>query len=279
MEKLYRILSKVANTTHPVLIVGEPGTGKELVARSIHGNGPNCRKALRHRRLRLHRPFGSSKAELFGYAKGAIPTATKAQRSASSPPPKAVLVFLDEIGDLPLELQTKPPPRPPGARSPPHRRRSQATPSTVRILAATNRDLNSHGRDRPLPQGPLLPPQRRQPAASRRCASASPTSRSSPPTCSTASAATTDARLHLRRRRPASPHGPTTGPATSANSSTPSSAPAPSPAAPSCTSATSPPNSRTTAHQTCKTSDATPSSQPPAISTAPALHLRTAAPS
>ena len=44
MEKLYRILSKVAYSTHPVLILGESGTGKELVARSIHFNGPNAAK-------------------------------------------------------------------------------------------------------------------------------------------------------------------------------------------------------------------------------------------
>src|SRR5206468_7548384 len=40
MEKIYRILSKVAQTTHPVLILGESGTGKELIARTIHNFGP-----------------------------------------------------------------------------------------------------------------------------------------------------------------------------------------------------------------------------------------------
>jgi two-component system response regulator HydG len=44
MEKVYRILSKVAFSTHPVLILGESGTGKELVARSIHSNGPHAAK-------------------------------------------------------------------------------------------------------------------------------------------------------------------------------------------------------------------------------------------
>ncbi len=46
MEKLYRILSKVAFSTHPVMILGESGTGKELVARSIHLNGPNASEAV-----------------------------------------------------------------------------------------------------------------------------------------------------------------------------------------------------------------------------------------
>src|SRR5579863_369356 len=44
MEKIYRILSKVAQSTHPVLILGESGTGKELVARTIHAYGPNSQK-------------------------------------------------------------------------------------------------------------------------------------------------------------------------------------------------------------------------------------------
>ena len=44
MEKLYRILSKVAQSSHPVLILGESGTGKELVARTIHTYGPNSQK-------------------------------------------------------------------------------------------------------------------------------------------------------------------------------------------------------------------------------------------
>lgn len=46
MEKIYRILSKVAFTTHPVLILGESGTGKDLIARAIHNNGPNASKPL-----------------------------------------------------------------------------------------------------------------------------------------------------------------------------------------------------------------------------------------
>jgi len=44
MEKVYRILSKVAQSSHPVLILGESGTGKELVARTIHAFGPNAEK-------------------------------------------------------------------------------------------------------------------------------------------------------------------------------------------------------------------------------------------
>jgi len=140
MEKLYRILSKVANTTHPVLILGESGTGKELVARSIHGNGPSA-----------HKPFvpvdcGSLiptmiEGELFGYVKGAFPGAVRSKTGLLATADGGT-VFLDEIGDLPLDLQTK------LLRALQERYihplgGSQPVPINARILAATNRNLTS----------------------------------------------------------------------------------------------------------------------------------------
>jgi len=78
MEKLYRILSKVALSTHPVLILGESGTGKELVARTIHAYGPNPQKPF------LPVDCGSLvptliESELFGYVKGAFTGANRAK--------------------------------------------------------------------------------------------------------------------------------------------------------------------------------------------------------
>jgi two-component system response regulator HydG len=138
MEKLYRILSKVAQTTHPVLILGESGTGKELVARCIHANGRNAAKPF------LPVDCGSLvptlvESELFGYVKGAF-TGANRSKDGLLVSAEGGTVFLDEIGELPLDLQAKllralqeKEIRPVGA--------THRVPINVRILAATNRDL------------------------------------------------------------------------------------------------------------------------------------------
>jgi two-component system response regulator HydG len=138
MEKLYRILSKVAQSSHPVLILGESGTGKELVAHTIHAYGPNSQKPF------LPVDCGSLvptliESELFGYVKGAF---TGANRSKDGLLVSAEdgTVFLDEIGELSLDLQAKllralqeREVRPVGA--------THRVPIKARIVAATNRDL------------------------------------------------------------------------------------------------------------------------------------------
>jgi DNA-binding NtrC family response regulator len=138
MEKLYRILSKVAFSTHPVLILGESGTGKELVARSIHFNGTNAEKPF------IPVDCGSLvptliESELFGHVKGAFTGADRAKEGLLATAGGGT-VFLDEIGELPLDLQSKllralqeKEVRPVGA--------TQARPISARVLAATNRDL------------------------------------------------------------------------------------------------------------------------------------------
>ena len=139
MEKLYRILSKVAFTTHPVLILGESGTGKELVARSIHFNGNNADKPF------IPVDCGSLvptliESELFGYVKGAF-TGANRSKDGLLVAAEGGTVFLDEIGELPLDLQAKllralqeKEVRPVGA--------THSVPIAARILAATNRDLH-----------------------------------------------------------------------------------------------------------------------------------------
>jgi DNA-binding NtrC family response regulator len=138
MEKLYRIVSKVAATTHPVLILGESGTGKELIARSIHSSGPNARKAF------IPVDCGSLvptliESELFGHVKGAFIGAVRAKTGLLAAA-EGGTVLLDEIGELPLDLQARllralqeREVRPVGS--------AQGVPISARILAATNRDL------------------------------------------------------------------------------------------------------------------------------------------
>jgi two-component system response regulator HydG len=116
MEKLYRILSKVAQSTHPVLVLGESGTGKELVARTIHAYGPNSQKPF------LPVDCGSLvptliESELFGYVKGAF---TGANRSKDG-------LLVSAEGGTEKEV------RPVGA--------THRIPIKARIVAATNRDL------------------------------------------------------------------------------------------------------------------------------------------
>ena len=138
MEKLYRILAKVAQSTHPVLILGESGTGKELVARTIHSFGPNAEKPF------LPVDCGSLvptlvESELFGYVKGAFTGANHSKDGLLVSAGNGT-VFLDEIGELTLDLQAKllralqeKEVRPVGS--------TQRVPIKARILTATNRDL------------------------------------------------------------------------------------------------------------------------------------------
>ena len=138
MEKLYRILSKVAQSSHPVLILGESGTGKELVARTIHAHGPLGNKPF------LPVDCGSLvptliESELFGYVKGAFTGALRS-KDGLLVSAEGGTVFLDEIGELSLDLQAKllralqeREVRPVGA--------THRVPIKARIVAATNRDL------------------------------------------------------------------------------------------------------------------------------------------
>ena len=140
MEKLYRIIAKAAHSTHPVLILGESGTGKELVARSIHYAGPYKDKPF------IPVDCGSLvptliESELFGYVRGAFTGAVRSKEGLLATA-EGGTVFLDEVGELPVDLQAKllraiqeKEIRPVGG--------TRAMPINVRILAATNRDLDA----------------------------------------------------------------------------------------------------------------------------------------
>ncbi len=138
MEKLYRIIAKVASSRHPVLVQGESGTGKEMIARAIHFTGPFRDKPF------IPVDCGSLvpsliESELFGYVKGAFTGATRPKEGLLTIANGGTL-FLDEIGEMPVDLQAKllralqeKEIRPVGSTRP--------VPIDVRIVAATNRDL------------------------------------------------------------------------------------------------------------------------------------------
>ena len=105
MLEIFSTISKVAATDVPVLITGDSGTGKELVAKAIH-----------RRSIRKKRPFvpincgaipeNLLESELFGYEKGAF-TGAHTQKKGRIELAGEGTVFFDEIGELPLQLQVK----------------------------------------------------------------------------------------------------------------------------------------------------------------------------
>ncbi len=104
MEKVFRIVSKVALTRHPVLIQGESGTGKEIVARLIHGSGPEPASPFVAVDCDALAPE-SLDCELFGAAEE--PVGSHRRRPGALVGARQGTVFLDEVGALPAPLQLK----------------------------------------------------------------------------------------------------------------------------------------------------------------------------
>lgn len=138
MEKLYRILSSVANSTHPVMILGESGTGKALVAQAIHSNGRHASKPFIIVDCKSLAPILLDDV-LFGQAKGSRNREDMLKFGLLSSP-KGGTVFLNEIGSLPLELQGKLMKTLRKKETHSHGA-TQPTRVTVRVLAATSNDL------------------------------------------------------------------------------------------------------------------------------------------
>lgn len=105
MIKLFELISSLEKISSPVLIQGETGTGKELVARAIHDN--SSRKSKRFVAVNCGAiPKELIESEIFGHEKGAF-TGAASQREGLFEQAHEGTLFLDEIGELPLELQPK----------------------------------------------------------------------------------------------------------------------------------------------------------------------------
>src|SRR5258706_5978674 len=105
LESVLEQVERVAPTDSTVLVQGETGTGKELIARSIHNLSSRCGRPF----IKLNCaaiPFDLLESELFGHEKGAF-TGAIAQKIGRFEMADTGTLFLDEIGDLPLALQPK----------------------------------------------------------------------------------------------------------------------------------------------------------------------------
>jgi transcriptional regulator with GAF, ATPase, and Fis domain len=140
MKEVFKQISQVAPTDSTVLILGETGTGKELIARAIHNQSPRKDKVL----VKVNcasLPSQLIESELFGHEKGSF-TGALEKRIGKFELANEGTIFLDEIGELPLELQAK------LLRVLQEREIERlggrtTIPLDVRIIAATNRDLET----------------------------------------------------------------------------------------------------------------------------------------
>ncbi|MFK8031241.1 MAG: sigma 54-interacting transcriptional regulator [Gammaproteobacteria bacterium] len=105
MKQVFDLIEKIADTEANVLITGETGVGKELIAQALHNNGKRKEgRLVAQNCAALHEQLLES--ELFGYKKGAFTGAVKDKPGLFEVAHKGTL-FLDEIGDMPLGLQAK----------------------------------------------------------------------------------------------------------------------------------------------------------------------------
>jgi len=140
LRKVLQRVEVVAPTDSTVLIYGETGTGKELIARAIHDLSP--RRANAFVRLSCAAiPTGLLESELFGHERGSF-TGAIAQRIGRFEVANGGTIFLDEIGEIPLELQTKLL-RVLQEREFERLGSSRTLQSDARLIAATNCDLEA----------------------------------------------------------------------------------------------------------------------------------------
>ncbi|MDP9079046.1 MAG: sigma 54-interacting transcriptional regulator [Bacteroidota bacterium] len=138
MKKIFTLVAQVASSESAVLLLGETGTGKELIARAIHNNSPRKNKLM----VKVNcaaLPANLIESELFGHERGSFTGATERRLGKFELAHHGTL-FLDEIGEMPLELQVK------LLRALQEKEIERVGGKgtikvDVRIIAATNRDL------------------------------------------------------------------------------------------------------------------------------------------
>lgn len=138
MKRVYDLIDRVASSEASVLVFGQTGTGKELIARAIHEGSPRSSKPFVAINCAAV-PASLIESELFGHAKGAF-TDAKSDRKGLFQLAQGGTLFLDEIGELPIDMQPKllralqeRKVRPVGSNT--------EIPFDARIVSATNRNL------------------------------------------------------------------------------------------------------------------------------------------
>lgn len=136
---------KVAKTDIPVLLTGETGTGKEVMAKALHTNSLRCDKPFVSINCAAI-PFELLESELFGYMDGAFTGAKRGGKKGKFQLANGGTIFLDEIGDMPSSMQAKllrvlqeKEIEPLG--------REKSIPLDVRVVAATRQDLEAKMKD------------------------------------------------------------------------------------------------------------------------------------
>ena len=191
MQQVFQSLELVAPMNSTVLIQGETGTGKELIARTIHHNSPRAdQRFVAFNAAAIPEPL--AEAELFGHAKGAF-TGAIASRVGRFELAHRGTLFIDEVALMSMSLQAK------LLRALQEREIERVGESRpIKFDARVDR-RNEHGTEEDgeggdVPRGPLLPPQRHSGHAAAACANGARTSRSSPGTSSPSRASRTTSR-------------------------------------------------------------------------------------
>ena len=157
MQEVFRAIGRLSQSAITVLISGQSGSGKELVARALHQHSPRAKAPFVALNMAAI-PKDLMESELFGHEKGSF-TGAAGRREGRFEQANGGTLFLDEIGDMPHETQTRLLRvlaegeffRVGGA---------TAIKTDVRVIAATHQDLRRTRRRGLIPRGPVSPAQR-----------------------------------------------------------------------------------------------------------------------